>query len=103
MGGGKQGGEGVRKDGGGEGLRRKSVHHQTHEHLHTCSHLFVFKHVPISILCSHPQVKAIVLQFSDQSIEKTYRFPYYNYYKAALEPLLEQVRCTYFNRRPGFS
>ncbi|GAX82193.1 hypothetical protein CEUSTIGMA_g9621.t1 [Chlamydomonas eustigma] len=38
-----------------------------------------------------PGVKAIYLIFSDRSIKHTFRFPYYQYFKDAIEPLLSQV------------
>ena len=30
--------------------------------------------------------------FSDRSIAHTFKFPYYNYFKDAIEPLVNQVR-----------
>ncbi|GIL43818.1 hypothetical protein Vafri_1420 [Volvox africanus] len=38
-----------------------------------------------------PGVEALYMVFSDQSTEHVYRFPYYDYFKSAIEPILEQV------------
>ncbi|GAX82340.1 hypothetical protein CEUSTIGMA_g9769.t1 [Chlamydomonas eustigma] len=38
-----------------------------------------------------PGVKAMYLMFSDRSIDHTFRFPYYNYFKDAIEPIINQV------------
>lgn len=38
-----------------------------------------------------PGVEALYMIFSDQSTNHVYRFPYYDYFKAELEPILEQV------------
>ncbi|GIL81892.1 hypothetical protein Vretimale_1469 [Volvox reticuliferus] len=38
-----------------------------------------------------PGVEALYMVFSDQSTEHVYRFPYYDYFKSAIEPLLEQI------------
>ncbi|GLC58284.1 hypothetical protein PLESTB_001341600 [Pleodorina starrii] len=38
-----------------------------------------------------PGVEALYMVFSDQSTEHVYRFPYYDYFKSAVEPLLEQI------------
>ena len=40
--------------------------------------------------------------FSDRSIDHTFRFPYYHYFKSAVEPLVNQVKemtrvCTLMN------
>jgi hypothetical protein len=46
-----------------------------------------------------PGVEALYMVFSDQSTEHVYRFPYYDYFKSAIEPLLEQVRLESLDRR----
>lgn len=38
-----------------------------------------------------PGVEALYMVFSDQSTEHVYHFPYYEYFKDAIDPLLEQV------------
>ncbi|KAG2501830.1 hypothetical protein HYH03_000329 [Edaphochlamys debaryana] len=38
-----------------------------------------------------PGVEALVMVFSDQSTEHVYRFPYYDYFKDLIEPILEQI------------
>jgi hypothetical protein len=38
-----------------------------------------------------PGVEGIVLVFSDNNGEVVYQFPYYDYFKAELEPLLHEV------------
>ncbi|PNW88504.1 hypothetical protein CHLRE_01g032400v5 [Chlamydomonas reinhardtii] len=38
-----------------------------------------------------PGVEALYMVFSDQSTEHVYRFPYYDYFKEAIEPILEKV------------
>jgi hypothetical protein len=39
-----------------------------------------------------PGVEGMVLLFSDNNGEVVYQFPYYDYFKAELEPLLHEVR-----------
>ncbi|KXZ44217.1 hypothetical protein GPECTOR_71g578 [Gonium pectorale] len=38
-----------------------------------------------------PGVEALYMVFSDQSTENVYRFPYYEYFKDVVEPLIEQI------------
>ncbi|GFR39810.1 hypothetical protein Agub_g302, partial [Astrephomene gubernaculifera] len=38
-----------------------------------------------------PGVEALFMVFSDQSTEHVYRFPYYEYFKDVVEPLVEQI------------
>lgn len=40
-----------------------------------------------------PGVEAVILMFSDRAAETIYTFPWYHRFKAAIEPLLRQVRC----------
>ena len=46
-----------------------------------------------------PGVEALFMIFSDQSTDNVYRFPYYNYFKDAIIPVVEQVRCAGGPRR----
>lgn len=51
-------------------------------------------YLPVGLTCRFkPGVEALYMVFSDQSTEHVYRFPYYDYFKSAIEPLLEQVCC----------